>query len=172
MNITNLIPSPWVILAAVLAIAGAYIKGHVDGDDSGAARIQAAWTKADNDLLKWRMDKLQQTRKDERELQAAADKEKEALRAQNDKLDSKYRAAMLELRNRPERPKPGAPGVPAVAGAGTPGWGTGAGLYRDDSEFLVGRADIAQRIRNQRDACYRQYEAARLKAEAANAVAP
>lgn len=172
MNITNLIPSPWVILAFVLCVGGAYVKGEMGGDDRGAARVQQAWTKADNDLLKWRQGRLEQSRKDERELQAAGDKEKEALRAQNDQLDSKYRVAMRELQQRPARPQPGAPAVPQVAGAGTPSWGTGAGLYRDDSEFLTGLADIAQRIRNQRDSCYRQYETARRKADAATAVSP
>lgn len=172
MNITNLIPSPWVILAAVLAVGGAYVKGHVDGDDSGSARIQAAWTKADNDLLKWRMAKLQQTRADERELQALADKEKEALRAQNETLDSQLSVALLKLRDRARRPQPGAPGVPQAPSPGATHWATGAELYGDDGEFLTRKADLAQRIRNQRDSCYRQYEAARLKAEAANAVAP
>lgn len=172
MNITNLIPSPWVILAFILCVGGAYVKGEMDGDDRGSARVQQAWTKADNDLLKWRQGRLEQSRKDERELQAAADKEREALDAANQKLDDRLRAAMRELRERPARPQPGAPAVPQVAGAGTPSWGTGAGLYRDDGEFLTGRADVAQRIRNQRDACYRQYEAARRKADAAPVVSP
>lgn len=167
MNIMNLVPSPWVILAAVLTVGGAYVKGHVDGDDSGSARVQQAWTKADNDLLKWRMSKLEQNRKDEAALAAIGDKERRDLSAKNKDLDTQLADAMRELRNRPRRPQPGAAGVPQAAGPRPDHWATGAELYGDDAEFLVGKSDLAQRIRNQRDACYRQYEAAQRQREAA-----
>jgi len=93
-----------------------------------------------------------------KDLQAAADDE----RLKNaKKLEDSQRllaVALNGLRDRPARPI-GGPDVPQPPSSGT--YGTGAGLYRDDSELLVRLASNASRVAEQRDTCYRLYGQAR-----------
>jgi hypothetical protein len=65
---------------------------------------------------------------------------------------SKLQSVIDGLRNRPVRPATVASTQPSC---------TGAGLYRDDSEFLARLASEADQIRIERDYYYGRYEAAR-----------
>lgn len=59
-----------------------------------------------------------------------------------------------QLRNRPQRP---AAGGASAAASGPAAGATGAGLYREDGEFLAGEAAAAAGIARERDTCRRQY---------------
>lgn len=83
-------------------------------------------------------------------IQKESDEAQRTLRARADALSR-------ELLHRPERP---APGSQAAAAAGPPGSGTGAGLYRGDSEFLVRLAASADAVAAERDECRRIYRSA------------
>jgi len=75
-------------------------------------------------------------------------------------LNARHAAIVVELRNRPERPAVASSSpVAAVACAGS--CGTGATLFRDDAEFLVGLAVAAAKIGAERDTCRDTYNAAR-----------
>lgn len=160
--------NPWVILAFVLAVIGAYFTGEVRGDDRGAGRVQQAWDRSDNELMQMRVKRVENNRKTERALQAKADNEREATDAEKKRLAAERDAALLQLRNRPTRPGQLGPGqLPPAADTATEVRGcTGAELYRDDAEFLTRKAHTAQLIRIDRDACYRLYNEAREKLNA------
>lgn len=76
---------------------------------------------------------------------------------QEQALQSRVAGLLGQLRNRPERP---APGSPAAAASAPSGGATGAGLYREDGQFLAREAASAALIGAERDACRQQYEAA------------
>lgn len=95
---------------------------------------------------------IENTKKIEKDLnvnKAKADFEKAFAVAS---ASAKLQLTIDSLRNRPVRPPTVASTQPAC---------TGAGLYRDDSEFLARLAERAEQVRIERDYYYGQYEAAR-----------
>jgi hypothetical protein len=171
----GLIPNPWIILAFVLALIGAYGYGEIDGEGRGGNRVQLAWDHADKVATAAREKRNAQVRAESAALQAAADERRRKEDERNKDRDRQLAAALDELRKRPQRPSPtdgggaGAPGAPPERGGCT-----GAGLYADDAMFLTRFADQAQRIRGQRDDFRLRYEQARdalarLKASSSSA---
>jgi hypothetical protein len=94
----------------------------------------------------------------EQQLADAAATERKAAHEKERVLASRVADLRDQLRNRPERPSAGSPVAPA---ASTPAGNTGAGLYREDGEFLTGEAATAAQVAIERDACYVDYNAAR-----------
>jgi hypothetical protein len=94
----------------------------------------------------------------EQQLANAAATERKAAHEKERVLASRVADLRDQLRNRPERPSAGSPVAPA---ASTPAGNTGAGLYREDGEFLTGEAATAAQVAIERDACYVDYNAAR-----------
>jgi hypothetical protein len=131
-------------------------------------RLSAAKTEfaqLETSIARERQAGAEQRERDERDartteqglFQAASDNRKEANEKQR-ALAARVADLRSQLRNRPERPAPGS----EVAPAACPGsCGTGAGLYREDSTFLVGEAASAAQVGVERDQCRSQYSAAR-----------
>jgi len=67
-------------------------------------------------------------------------------------IGSKLDAALASLRDRPSRPIGNVPSTSTACKGGT-----GAGLYRDDGEFLARLASRAATIAAERDYCYARY---------------
>lgn len=165
----GLIPNPWVILGFVLALLGVAAYSYDRGDTNGAERVQVILEAGQKQAMEARIQKMQANQKIERELQANAERERKETNATNELLNRQLADATRRLQQRPARPAANGSGeLPKPAGAG-PGtaWATGAELYRDDGQFLVGEAHLAQLVRNQRDTCYRLYRAAQTKIKAA-----
>lgn len=154
-------------LAALLAAAFLALCSHER--DVGAAPVRAAWDRANQTAERARQARIEAARAEERRLQYAADEDRRKLNALRERDDAALRALRDELRDRPLRPdgggrsdvRPGPPGPGAADGR------TGAALYRDDAEFLVGVASVASAVLRERDACYAAYARAqgRLKAQ-------
>ncbi len=159
------LPSPWLLLAAVLAIGGAYVAGEVEGDDEGSARVQQAWDRSDKLASDTRARRIEANRTKEQGLQANADNEREKQYAETKRLAAGLDAALRELQHRPARPSGLKPSdVPQVAGvAGDVRGCTGADLYRDDAGFLARYSHAARVILAERDTCRRLYNEAREK---------
>jgi hypothetical protein len=104
---------------------------------------------------------LLRARKSEQALINLADKAREDQRVAVKNLDVRVAGLLDSLRlaraARPAASPPGPGGAPASLEPG----GTGAGLYFEDSQFLVGEAAAAQRIGLERDECRALYNAAR-----------
>lgn len=158
--------NPWVIIGMLAVLVGVYMLGHFNGDQEGADRIQQKWDKDIAKRAEAARKDGEDKRKTEQELQAAADNKREEDAKKTQELNARLAAALSELRNRPSRPASGVSVVPTAPGAGTVVGCTGAQLYRDDGELLTRLASTAQRVRNQRDSCYTQYNAAKSKLDA------
>lgn len=155
-----------VLLVALAALALAYNE-HERG--IGRNEVQSAWDSANKVAFAARAQRIAEARKAEAALQVAADERRRTEDVENKRMDAHLVDNLAGLRDRPERPAAaGQPSVHQQATGPAPegGGSTGAGLYRDDAEFLTRFADLAQRIRNQRDACYQQYGEAQRRLSA------
>jgi hypothetical protein len=156
--------NPWLILAAVLAVGAAGGAGYVKGRGDGQAKVQAAWDaeriqqqEAHNQALRESIEKQQALQLGADQLRQEKDRETRELAARNTAL-------VNSLRSRPERPTAAAGTVPDTAeSSGTRAACTGAGLSRQDAEFLAGEAARGDEARLALKQCYAQYEAVRLK---------
>jgi hypothetical protein len=158
--------NPWVIIGMLAVLVGVYMLGHHNGAQDGATRIQQKWDKDTAAKTEAARKDGEVKRKTEQELQIAADTKREEDAKKTQELNARLAAALSELRNRPSRPASSTSVVPTAPGAGTVVGCTGAQLYRDDGELLTRLANTAQRVRNQRDTCYAQYNNARAKLDA------
>lgn len=136
------------VAAVAIAAAGAYALGRYQGHAAGFAELQADWDSAQlrqaQDYAKHLADMRAQ-----RESEIADYQAKEAKHA-TDLLAVQRRADALarSLRDRPERPVPGA------APTSAPATGcTGTVLYRQDAEFLIGEAARADQLRAALERC-------------------
>lgn len=77
--------------------------------------------------------------------------------AQIKTLDTKYRIAIDSLRQRQERSSPSNSTGNSCNAESTKG-ATGAELYREDAEFLIGFARDTEELKTQLKACYAQYD--------------
>lgn len=100
---------------------------------------------------------------DTAELQRKADDDRKSYNEQMAVLGRAAAGLSDSLRNRATRPT-GAADVPRVAGSGPTGCRTtGAGLYREDGEFLAGESATSQRRAAALGACVAAYTRAREK---------
>jgi hypothetical protein len=145
--------NPWVLLGGLLALLGAFGAGYSSNDEGD--KVRAAWVKANADAAEQNRIVVAAAKVAQDKLQDEAD-EARRIKDEADKMrDAQLSAALGELRKRPPRPTAQPGGVPATPGPGAEGGGcTGAGLYADDAVLLARKADLYQRIREQRDACY------------------
>jgi hypothetical protein len=99
---------------------------------------------------RYKADQVLETQKLKDEHQTAADKIEKDKNDQINAINTRLANALVELRNRPSRPKFEASSVTAC--------GTGATLYAEDGSFLIGEAARADTIRSALQACYEQYD--------------
>jgi len=154
--------NPWLILGFVLAVAAAGGAGLYQGHDLGMAEVQQKWDKERAAQEAEHAAAQAAAREKEQELQANADQ----LRKEKDReiRDLNARAAALtnSLRDRPTRPTAEASALPSTASAGcAPASCTGAGLSREDAEFLAREAARADELRSSLRQCLAQYQAIR-----------
>jgi hypothetical protein len=130
-------PRLWaaVFLALVLACS------HFFAFRTGKAIVRGQWDAQ-------RVQDEAKARKTEQAWQDTADQTTKAKDDQIRTINRRLNAAIGELRNRPERPAV----LPENSGACRSG--TGAGLFRDDAEFLSRLAARADAVAAERDACY------------------
>ena len=154
--------NPWLILGFVLAVAAAGGAGLYKGHDLGMAEVQQKWDRERATQEAEHAAAQAAAREKEQELQANADQ----LRKEKDReiRDLNARAAALtnSLRDRPTRPTAEASALPSTASAGcAPASCTGAGLSREDAEFLAREAARADELRSSLRQCLAQYQAIR-----------
>ena len=99
---------------------------------------------------RYKADQVLETQKLKDEHQVAADKIEKDKNDQINAINSRLANALVELRNRPSRPKS------ETTNAST--CGTGATLYAEDGSFLIGEAARADTLRSALQACYEQYD--------------
>ena len=99
---------------------------------------------------RYKADQVIETQKLKDQHQAAADKIEKDKNDQINAISSRLANALVELRNRPSRPKSEATNASTC--------GTGATLYAEDGSFLIGEAAQADTLRSALQACYDQYD--------------
>ena len=148
-----------VALLALICLLGVGWYAYDWAYDRGADSVQRKWDSAkaaqDRASAKVALDALATTKS----LQESADNERKAKNDQIDSLNRKLDSAIAGLRNRPSRAS--AVSVPKSAGAGT--LCTGAGLYREDGEFLAREFARAKALTIQLASCEADY--ARIAAQ-------
>lgn len=129
----------WFVGVAVLALlAFALWKAH---DLGGAPAREQAQTER-LEMAKKTIRLLDKVSQDSADLQSSADALGKVKNEKIRKLNLANAAALERLRERPERP--GGADMSTNTSAGPALGGTGAGLYREDGEFLTGEAARAQ----------------------------
>jgi hypothetical protein len=154
--------NPWLILGFVLAVAAAGGAGLYQGHELGVAEVQQKWDKERAAQLAEHAAAQAAAREKEQELQASAD----LLRKDKDReirdLNARTAALTNSLRDRPSRPIAETSTVSSTASAGcAPSSCTGAGLSREDAQFLAGEAARADELRASLKQCHAQYQAIR-----------
>lgn len=156
--------NPWLILGFVLAVGAAGGAGLWKGHDLGMAEVQQKWDRERAAQEAEYAAAQAAAREKEQALQANADQ----IRKEKDReiRDLNARAAALtnSLRDRPARPTTQTSAVSSTASNGcAPASCTGAGLSREDAEFLAGEAARADELRASLRQCLNQYETLRQK---------
>lgn len=99
---------------------------------------------------RYKADQVLETQKLKDEHQAAADRIEKDKNDQINVINTQLANALVELRNRPSRPKSEATNAATC--------GTGATLYAEDGAFLIGEAARSDTLRSALQACYEQYD--------------
>lgn len=152
------LPNPWLLLAGGLVVAAAFIGGDLRGAAEGRREVQVKWDTENAQVALRSAENAQRARDTQDRLQAAQNAERKKNAQTLSRMAANLNSATDELRKRPDRPGPA--GAYDLAGPGASGWSTGARLYSSDGVFLARFADLSQRIRLQRDACYADYSRA------------
>lgn len=152
--------NPWFLLGAALAVAAAGAGGLYKGHELGMAEVQQAWDKEKTQQYAAYAEAQESARRKEQELQASADKLRKEKDAEIRNINARATALSNSLRERASRPAPEASTVPSTASAGCAAAScTGAGLSREDAEFLAGEAARADELRAALKQCHAQYGA-------------
>ena len=144
-----------VLVAAVAGSAG-YWRGH----NAGEAKVQAAWDRERAQLAEEHAKAMAAAREKEQALQANADQLRQEKDDEIRTINARAAAIADSLRKRPARAEASA--VSGAAGSGCPApVCTGAGLSREDAEFLAREAARADELRAALNQCVRQYQTLR-----------
>lgn len=154
--------NPWVILGFVVAVIGAAGAGYYQGNEAGQAKIQQKWDRERAAQEAEYAAAQAAAREKEQELQAGAD----SLRKEKDReirdLNARAVALANSMRDRPSRPTTESSPVPGATSVGCPvPVCTGAGLSREDAEFLSREAARGDELRALLKQCHAQYETLR-----------
>lgn len=160
----------WIaaVLAASVFLAGTHWRAYT----SGKKAVQAEWNVEKIDIARQSFKLAEQATRATTNLQADIDTQRQEKNHEIARLNTRHDAALERLRQRPERPA-GDAHVPATASNGQVASGcTGAELYRQDGQLLVGEFVRAETIRLELKACYQQYDKARASIDALNEARP
>jgi hypothetical protein len=143
----------------VAAIAGG--AGYIKGASAGRAEIQQAWDQEKAKLAEEYAKAQAAAREKEQQLQAQADHLRQEKDDEIRSINARVASLSDSLRKRPERTAQ-ASAVSGATGASCPACVcTGAGLSREDAEFLAREAARADELRASLTQCVKQYEALR-----------
>jgi hypothetical protein len=144
-----------LVVAMALACAGVGVWSYRTGHERGAAAVKQQWDAERAATAQAQAEEMMKARQREKALTEALDKQRKERRREIDRITAEYRRTLDSLRDRPTV-RAGDTGVPegSTAGVGC----TGAGLSRDDAEFLVWYASEAARVQAALEACVAAYK--------------
>jgi hypothetical protein len=149
----------YTALAIIIAagVAGAY--GYMRGEESGRLQVQAKWDAERAELESIHARDQQIAREREKLMQQTADRLRQEKDLEIRNLNARSAALNNSLRDRSSRPTNPVSAVPSTTSVGpTAASCTGAGLSREDAEFLAGEATRADELRVALKQCQAQYQ--------------
>lgn len=150
--------NPYLVVGSLLAAILAFGAGYYKGNESGQAEVKRKWDEEKVEMLARHADAVEKARKREQNLQQSADSLRKEKDAEIRNINARATALANSLRDRQSRPNSSA--LPSTASIGQSAC-TGAQLYREDGELLVGLAREADELVAALKQCYAQYDAAR-----------
>lgn len=151
--------NPWVVVGFVLAVAAAGGAGLYKGHDLGMAEVQQKWDQERAAQEAQYAAAQAAAREKERSLQHKADRLRQEKDREIKNLNARATALANSLRERPARATTQSSAVPDAAGARPAAQScTGAGLAREDAEFLAGEAARGNETRALLRQCREQYD--------------
>ena len=154
----------YTALAVIIAagVAGAY--GYMRGEESGRLQVQSKWDAERAELESIHARDQQIAREREKLMQQTADRLRQEKDRETRDLNSRVTALNNSLRDRPSRTaNPVSPVSSAPSAGCAPTSCTGAGLSKEDGEFLAGEAARADQLRTLLKQCHAQYETLKQK---------
>lgn len=142
------------IAAVTLSLcAGSAWYSYKRGEQSGITQIQTLWDAERLAVSQAIATELERVRMVETNLRTTLAKQRKEYQYENDRLSILYQSALGSLSDRPSREDSGSLSEGSNTGTGHSNGCTGAELYRQDSEFLVGIARDADKLRLALKAC-------------------
>ena len=154
----------YTALAVIIAagIAGAY--GYMRGEESGRLQVQSKWDAERAELEAIHARDQQIAREREKLMQQSADRLRQEKDIEIRNLNARSTALANSLRDRPSRTTNESSAVSSAANVRpSAAVCTGAGLSKEDGEFLAREATRADELRASLKQCQSQYEAMRSK---------
>ena len=154
----------YTALAIIIAagVAGAY--GYMRGEESGRLKVQSKWDAERAELESIHARDQQIAREREKLMQQTADRLRQEKDLEIRNLNARSTALANSLRDRPSRTTNESSAVSSAANVGSgSAVCTGAGLSKEDGEFLAREATRADELRASLKQCQSQYEAMRSK---------
>lgn len=149
----------WLQIAATAAIIGAGWWAYTWAYNRGADSVQSLWDAEKQDIADQNAQLKADADKTTTALRDKADQLRRTKDAQINRLNADLATALDSLRDRPSRTGDG--GVPKDTGTGTALGCTGAGLLRDDANFLAWYGAQTKRITLQLAQCQAEHASAR-----------
>lgn len=151
--------NPWVVVGFVLAVAAAGSAGLYKGHDLGMAEVQQKWDRERAQQEAQYAAAQAAAREKEQALQARANKLRQEKDREIRNLNARASALANSLRERPARAAAQSGDVSHSAGTGSAAQScTGAGLAREDAEFLAREAARGNETRALLKQCRDQYD--------------
>jgi len=151
--------NPWLILGFVLAVAAAGGAGLYKGHDLGMAEVQQKWDRERAQQEAQYAAAQAAAREKEQALQAKANKLRQEKDREIRNLNARASALANSLRERPARAATQSGDVSHSADTGSTAQScTGAGLAREDAEFLAREAARGNETRALLKQCRDQYD--------------
>ena len=154
----------YTALAVIIAagIAGAY--GYMRGEESGRLQVQSKWDAERAELEAIHARDQQIAREREKLMQQSADRLRQEKDIEIRNLNARSTALANSLRDRPSRTTNESSAVSSATNVRpSAAVCTGAGLSKEDGEFLAREAARADELRASLKQCQSQYEAMRSK---------
>lgn len=156
--------NPWLIVGCLVAVGVAGVGGYMKGDEAGQAFVQQRWDRQTAELAAQHAKDLEAARQKEQAMQASANHLRQEKDREIRNLNARAAALTNSLRERPTRPTADAGPVSNTASPGPASTScTGAGLSREDAQFLAGEAARADELRAALRQCIAQYEAVKAR---------
>jgi len=149
----------YTALAVIIAAGAAGAYGYLRGEESGRLQVQSKWDAERAELESIHARDQQIAREREKLMQQTADRLRQEKDLEIRNLNARSTALANSLRDRPSRTSNSVSPMPSTTNAGsTPTGCTGAGLSKEDGEFLAGEAARADQLRTLLKQCQAQYQ--------------